>query len=129
MGEIAQYLYIMGSDRGGPLKIGIAKDPAARRAELQTGAAYWLELYWVYPCPGGKILEPIMHRLLARYRLSGEWFRVPVETAMGALWIAAQSDGSVPTAEELDQWICHIGACDHIGHMGSCGGGRMQRSG
>ena len=105
----SQYLYIVGSSREGPLKIGVSCQPRGRLMELQTGHPEELKIFWIYPCPFGRVYEALVHRILAPYRLWGEWFGVPVEWAMGALWIASNDDGSPSPQWQLDEW------CDHIG--------------
>lgn len=102
-----QFVYIIGSSRDGPLKVGIASHPPGRLGELQVGNPNRLRLYWVYACPHGKEYEPLIHRILAPHRMAGEWFAVPIEAAMAALWIA--SNGGPATNEELAQWREHVG--------------------
>jgi hypothetical protein len=104
-----KYLYLVGASRDGPIKVGISQNPLVRLWELQTGSSRPLSIYWVYPCPHGDVWERVIHQILWRRRLVGEWFDVPVEDAMGALWIAAQGDGKMPTEQELRQWRLHIG--------------------
>lgn len=112
-GARAQYLYIAGASRDGPLKIGIAERPTKRRTELQTGNPHPLSIYWIYPCPMSALIEPLMHRALAKFRLSGEWFDVPVETAIGALWIIVASEAATDgySDEITHDWSTHIGLC------------------
>ena len=109
--ERAQYLYVIGPSRDGPLKIGVAERPERRLIELQVGNPKQLSLYWVYPCPHGLVHEQLMHRLLARHRLSGEWFDLPVEKVIGALWIIVSSEVTMAEYEEefLRGWAMHIG--------------------
>ena len=57
---------------GDAFKLGKAKSPDRRRAELQTGNARHLRLYAV--ADGGD-LEAVAHGALAEARLRGEWFR------------------------------------------------------
>lgn len=110
--ERKQYLYILGASRDGPVKVGIACDPRARRRELQTGHPEKLEVFWIYPCPVGWHYERIIHRILASKRLSGEWYAVPVEAAMAALWISTvHGDEPDPEHAHLMAWAEHIGLC------------------
>lgn len=112
MGEVKpQFLYIVGASRNGPVKIGIAAKPHSRRSELQTGHPHPLEVFWIYPCPHGATVEPLIHRILAKKRCAGEWFDVPVEVAMAALWIASNGDANPTTDDDLQQWAGHIGLC------------------
>ena len=66
------YLYIMQSSGNGHLKIGRAKDPKARVAQLQTGNSEEIKLIASYEGWGWRELD--LHTLLAPYRLKGEWF-------------------------------------------------------
>lgn len=111
MTDTPQYLYIMGSSRDGPLKIGIAKDPRLRAKTLQTGAARELHLYWVYPCPRGVIWEEIAHRILRPQRLKGEWFDIPIEQAISVLWAAslAYMQETAPDDELIIDYLQQIG--------------------
>lgn len=106
----AQLLYIIGASRDGPLKIGISEDPYKRRATLQSGHPERLEVYWVYPCPSSAVIEPVIHALMRPFRMEGEWFRVPMETAMAALWAVAHTEPPHRT-EDLHEWCRHIGLC------------------
>lgn len=94
MGEIRPaYIYVMGYDRGGPLKVGRAVDPAARRRELQTGSHRELKIFLAVMCgvPTMVEIERLSHLGLAKQRISGEWFDVPVETAIAAIWAAFEA--------------------------------------
>lgn len=110
-----QSIYIIGTSRDGPLKIGIAANPWNRLRELQTGSAVPLRLFWSYACWRPADREALIHRILGRYRLTGEWFEVPVEMAMAAIWIAAESyDGSYTHGWQIDVWKASLGfpGCD-----------------
>ncbi len=63
-------------------KVGVSASPASRLAGLQTGnhrllsiskALNLTELSWV----AAYDVERLAHRYLARFRVSGEWFRAP----------------------------------------------------
>lgn len=76
------FIYFIQSEQGGPVKVGMAQNPAKRLRELQTGNPFTLEVRRVV------IAEPLeegrIHRLFAAYRMSGEWFRAhPVLAQMG----------------------------------------------
>ena len=66
------YLYIMQSSGNGHLKIGRAKDPKARVAQLQTGNSEEIKLIASYEGWGWR--ESDLHVKLGSYRLKGEWF-------------------------------------------------------
>lgn len=67
----AQRVYFIASE-GGPIKIGIAKDPEARLRGLQTSHPERLSV--LATCPGGPLKERLYHARFAGHRLSGEWF-------------------------------------------------------
>jgi len=64
-------VYFIASDAG-PIKIGMATDPAKRLYALQTSHHDRLSILAV--CDGGRAQEMAYHRKYARHRLSGEWF-------------------------------------------------------
>lgn len=65
--EMAQYVYVLGPSRDGPLKIEIAGEPRSHLCNLQIGHPGKLYLFWVYPCAHGKAIEPLIHRILHGY--------------------------------------------------------------
>lgn len=68
------YIYfIQHNDIAGPVKIGLASDPAARLAALQTGNPFplFLRAY----AAGGRHAEGNVHRCLRSLNIRGEWFR------------------------------------------------------
>ncbi len=66
-----QSVYFIGAESG-PIKIGVAANPTARLASLQTGHHEKLEI--LATCPGGQTQEYRYHDEFAAYRLHGEWF-------------------------------------------------------
>lgn len=78
------FLYVMSV--GGYHKVGIAKNPEARRRELQTGNPKKIALLgvWGFEEYGIKAqdLEYDMHRALAPHRVCGEWFDAPIALIM-----------------------------------------------
>ncbi|MEE9610392.1 MAG: GIY-YIG nuclease family protein [Desulfatiglandales bacterium] len=69
-----QHIYFIQAVNGGPIKIGLAKNPKARLSELQTAHPYELHIVGVIP-NGGKLLESSLHKQFANERLNGEWFK------------------------------------------------------
>lgn len=57
----------------GAIKIGIAKNPAKRLADLQVSSPDKLKLLGC--CDGGRALEQQLHAELELFRVSGEWFK------------------------------------------------------
>jgi hypothetical protein len=87
MSDKQSHVYVIGSSRIGPLKIGITTAPVRRLKEVQTGHPQRLEVFWsmvVRPDQAAGI-EREVHDRLASARLSGEWFHVPVEVAVEAI--------------------------------------------
>lgn len=62
--------YLMSVDGSQTVKIGIAKDPKARMATLQTGHPMELSLLW--SCDGD--YERELHEVFSKMRVRGEWF-------------------------------------------------------
>ena len=55
------------------VKFGVASDPKERIKTLQTGSFMKLDLYGFAPCEA--FVEKVLHRVLARHKINGEWFR------------------------------------------------------
>lgn len=66
------WVYFVRATSGGPIKIGIADDPAVRLRMLQTGNP--LELTVIASMRGGLVVEAALHLLFEDTRLVGEWF-------------------------------------------------------
>jgi hypothetical protein len=66
-----QVYFIQGED-GGNIKIGYARDVAARVASFQPGSPVRLRVLATQQ--GGQALESALHRRFAADRLHGEWF-------------------------------------------------------
>lgn len=64
-------LYFIGAKEG-PIKIGIAMNPAKRLKQLQTAYPHKLEILAILP--GGARQECAYHARFAAHRLHGEWF-------------------------------------------------------
>jgi hypothetical protein len=62
--------YFIQAVSGGPVKIGMARDPAARLVSIQAGNSELLRVVAVSSVPENEV-----HRLFAADRLAGEWFR------------------------------------------------------
>lgn len=78
---MADYVYVIGTviveEIVGPVKVGVAKSPAARVRELQTGNPHRLILCSQFSVPSRKIAEAVeraFHETQNRHRLNGEWF-------------------------------------------------------
>lgn len=67
-------VYFILDSTNNTVKIGVSQHPIKRMADLQTSSPHPLTLLAV--TLGGYELEKKLHRRFARYRLSGEWFRM-----------------------------------------------------
>lgn len=74
------FVYLIAWRPGGPTKMGIAHDVAARLAELQTACPYRLRVYAAFDCPAAAnhaaIIERRVLSTLRALRLEGEWLRL-----------------------------------------------------
>ncbi len=64
--------------RNGHVKVGVARDPEARLAQLQTGNSLPLSIIAKMPFQSRREameVERSIHRKYAHHRLNGEWFR------------------------------------------------------
>jgi hypothetical protein len=69
---VRRMIYAIQAGVGGPIKFGVARDPKARMAELQTGNASELRLLATVNIHSEK--ESLVHRHLRDCRVRGEWF-------------------------------------------------------
>lgn len=65
-------VYFAEAEGAARVRIGVAVDPAARVAALQTGSPYPIRLMGTIP--GGREVEASLHKRLRDYHLGGEWF-------------------------------------------------------
>lgn len=81
----------------GPIKIGTARDPARRVAELQVAAP---ERIWLLTTvPGGRAAEAALHAMFADGHIAGEWFRA--DTPGLAAYIAGLIGATSPDPVRL----------------------------
>lgn len=85
------FVYVIGC-AGNPVKIGMAKNPDSRLAELQTGFPHKLRVYarFAVPLDMASQIERRAHAILSTKRLNGEWFDASREEAEDAVMIAIQ---------------------------------------
>ncbi len=93
----SRWVYLVGSLRARPVKIGVAQDVEARMVELQTGSPVPLHLIW--KTRGGGALERDLHERFASYRIHGEWFDFGDENPAAVVASAAVLMGYVTHAE------------------------------
>jgi len=91
-----QDLYLIQAKGSGSIKIGVAKDCAARLRQLQTGNS--AELRLIHSFKGYGNLERPLHKELKKFREKGEWFS---HTCIGSLPIELYEQ--IPYGS-LDQW-------------------------
>ncbi len=68
-------IYLIQAGEGGPVKIGVAKNPMARLQELQVGHPEKLVLIDSIDAFYSYENEQNLHRELWHLRIRGEWFR------------------------------------------------------
>lgn len=89
-----EFLYVIEGEHG-HVKIGVSRDPGARLATLQTGSSVPLAIVWREFAGGAAFeIEQEAHAMLSRHRLAGEWFAVPREAGIGAVYGAAYRLGA-----------------------------------
>lgn len=97
----ASYIYVVKGDEEN-VKIGVTKTPETRLAQLQTGASRKIDYSFIAPVSGDPYaIEREAHAMLARNRLSGEWFDVPPELAIAAVTGAAAKLGQSLTTPAI----------------------------
>lgn len=69
------FVYVIHAVGTNRIKIGYSAEPEKRLLHLQTGSPFELRLLGKWP--GTVEGEQRAHRILAKYRCSGEWFAVP----------------------------------------------------
>lgn len=72
-------VYLIECSRTRALKIGWARHPESRLAELQTGAPFLLRVVTTFP--GQREDETALHRLFFSARIHGEWFGPEIREA------------------------------------------------
>jgi hypothetical protein len=70
---VDSFVYFIGDEHHGPVKIGISGSPEVRCAQLQPGNPQ--DLIVLIQFRGGEEEEQALHKLFAAERLRGEWFQ------------------------------------------------------
>lgn len=70
-------IYFIQQGASGPIKIGLAKHPRRRLNNLQVGSSEPLNL--VLDFRGPPEMERLLHGLVRRYHMRGEWFTPSLE--------------------------------------------------
>lgn len=71
------YIYVIG-ENDGPYKVGRAKEPQKRLADLQTANPRKLRMHLLSLAEDAVVAEALLHKVLEPYRVSGEWFECEV---------------------------------------------------
>jgi predicted GIY-YIG superfamily endonuclease len=99
------YVYIIHAHGSGRVKIGISANAERRLAGLQTGSGSALRLGRLFRVGGvddARKIERAAHRHLAKWRTSGEWFRLRLNhTATTLMGLAAE------LGIEIDDMLIH----------------------
>lgn len=96
------YIYLIGWEKKGPVKIGVADDVKRRLKGVQTGNPYKLRIYGSRPIITRELAfaaEMVLHSHLWEKRMIGEWFDITIEEAKR---IAGAVLGEYQSKEELD---------------------------
>jgi hypothetical protein len=105
-------LYLVTTERRGPLKVGIASDPVARFANLQNAHFEPLRLYRLWWLPGYPIssrIERAFKEQFAPDLIRGEWFDVSTRKAEAFIEASIRSIGTWALGQEgmverMEQW-------------------------
>jgi predicted GIY-YIG superfamily endonuclease len=77
------FIYIIGSTNG-PYKIGFSKNPETRLRSLQTGNSDKLKVLYTENIDKSSVrfVENRIHSNLKHRQIKGEWFNIPLESAI-----------------------------------------------
>lgn len=99
--ETGPHLYFIQQGERGPIKIGKARDPRARLANMQVGNAQ--RLYLLGIIPNGSTFETVLHQAFRKNWIRGEWFS-PTPALLA--YIAEYAER--PGASELDDPLLDV---------------------
>ena len=95
-----RYVYLIrGND--GKYKIGIAKNPAQRIKQLQTGNSDKLQLIETYQSENAFKIETSLHHQYGHLRAHGEWFDLSLEEEVTFIEKCEQVDNSINTLRSM----------------------------
>lgn len=109
------FVYVLQSEPGEPIKVGIAKNVKARIRTLQTGNPFTLRAICVLPIAASSAheLEWQLHYKLKDDRLTGEWFKPKADfladvAKLAQLMVNAYDDcGRAPWYRQFGTWKHH----------------------
>lgn len=78
------YVYVIGKETEGPIKIGFSANPAKRLKQLQTAQHEELRLFYFQSVPKDivKMMEQAIHATNRHKKVKGEWFNLTVDDAI-----------------------------------------------
>jgi hypothetical protein len=89
--DVCAVYVIAVNPRNGPVKVGIARNPWQRLAQLQTGQPQALSITSLLSLPGRAFaidIERAFHAVKKARRLRGEWFDFSPDEAHAVLYLA-----------------------------------------
>lgn len=103
---VSGFIYAVGVDWTGPIKIGVAVDTVRRLERLQSGNHLTLQLLWQSDLLEDPFsTEAQLHQAFAEHRVRGEWFQIPdisgerlAETVAAARKVPRRREPDEPTA-------------------------------
>lgn len=116
MSTLRELIYVI---TGGPkhVKIGVSVDVKKRLIGIQTGCPHRVVLKRSWASPDARLIERLAHRKLAKYRIRGEWFDVPVSVAVLTVnALVAANYRLTPrrnTRRDLNKSVVFCRACEH----------------
>lgn len=107
------YLYVMGFEEGGPVKVGFAQCPETRRKQLAAKEGETLIVLGFAPQAAMKAhcTERYVHWLLRERHFKGEWFNVDKQTALAAVhdgiakWQTVNAPWFVPAIDKVGKGL------------------------
>lgn len=84
----ASFVYFIGEEDDGPIKIGLAKDPVSRLRGMQTGNPRRLRIEWVLI--GHGTLEKLLHELWESFAIRSARAQRTIGAAPGTEWFRAE---------------------------------------
>ena len=78
-----EVVYVIGHNWGGPVKVGISKEPIKRKASLQCGNPERLSVLYEADVCNAQLVEAVVHLRLNDYstNANNEWFNVTARHA------------------------------------------------
>jgi T5orf172 domain-containing protein len=89
----ASYVYVIGEENDGPVKIGVARNPILRLRDMQTGNPRRLRIEYVLL--GGQPLEKLLHEFWEPFAISSALNRGKANAAPGTEWFRAEIRGEL----------------------------------